>query len=187
MDDIFGDDKPKNTLIGKKHFLEEDGIQIQLPENLERLSNAEYSDALKKLAKDKKFQLQQKTFDYTRKLNGNSYIYFDKNSKLSYLINSIPYEEITKDDAQKLLGIIRQNQKNAKESIKVDYTKITAKHTEITGAQIFKAIFKADLKKGKDTFYEHTYYISSNEKSVLINIMTLEESNFDKYIEKMIF
>ena len=187
VNDIFEDDKPKNTLAGTKHFLEEDGIQILLPEDFVRYSNAEYNSLLDSLSKKKEFKVLEDKFDYVRGLNGNNYIYFEPKQNMTYMINSIPYAPIEKKDAQKLLGIIRQNHKKAQEKSKIEFKKVTAKHTEITGAQIFKAIFKADLKKEKRTLYEHTYYISSNEKSVLINLTTLKELNFDPYIEKMIF
>ena len=187
VSDIFEEEKPKNDLAGTKLFLEEDGVQILLPEDFKRYSNAEYNSLLDSLSKKKEFEIHRQKFDYVRGLNGNNYIYFQPDKNVTYMINSIPFAPIEKKDAQKLLSIIRQNHKKAQEKIKVDFTKITAKHTEITNAQIFKAIFKADLKKEKRSFYEHTYYISSNDKSVLINIMSMEELNFDPYVEKMFF
>ncbi|TCK66695.1 hypothetical protein DFQ05_1969 [Winogradskyella wandonensis] len=187
VDSIFENEAPKNTLIGEKHFLEEDGIQLQLPENFKRLSIAEYSEILEKKSNKSKFLLERQELKNTRSLNGNSYIFRTPEGKSSYFVNTIPYSEIKKEDAQKLLGIIRQNQDNVAENYKVEFSKVTAKFKSITGAQIFKAVFKANFKRHKQTQYQHTYFINSNQKSVLLNLITTEDIDFDKYIQKMIF
>ena len=110
-----------------------------------------------------------------------------RDSNATYFVNSIPFSEVKKEDAQKLLGIIRQNQKKASEVTDVVFEKITAKYKAVAGAQIFKAVFKADFEKSKKTNYQHTYYISSKDKSVLLSLVTPEDINFDPYIEKMTF
>ena len=122
-----------------------------------------------------------------RSLNGNNYIFFNDTNSASYFINTIPYSEIKKEDAQKLLSIIIQNQNNVSTNTSVKFERITAKFKSITGAQIFKAVFKAQFTRQKNTKYQHSYFINSNGKSVLLTLITPEELSFDKYIEKMIF
>ncbi|SHG42520.1 hypothetical protein [Winogradskyella jejuensis] len=187
VDSIFENEAPKNNIIGKKHFLEEDGIQLQLPEEFERYSAAKYERLLDSLVSKKEFELERERLRNMRNLEGNNYIYFAPDINITYMINTIPYAPIRKQDAQKLLGIIRQNQNIASKNSNVEYTKITAKYRSLTGAQIFKAIFKVDEKKGDRFFYQQAYFISSNQKSVLINISSPVDVDFDPYIEKMIF
>ncbi|MBT8245502.1 MAG: hypothetical protein HKP48_11525 [Winogradskyella sp.] len=187
LQNILDNEEPTTTLIGNKHILEEDGIQLQLPEDFKRLSVAEYSKILNQKKNRTKFNIEREELKNVRSLNGNSYIFFNEKNNSSYYINTIPYSEIKKDDAQKLLGIIRQNQNDVSKKSKVKFDRLTAKFKSTTGAQIFKAIFKAEFEKTKNTQYQHSYFINSNEKSVLLTLITSKEINFDKYIEKMIF
>lgn len=187
LDNILNDEPQKSTAIGTKHFLEEDGIQLQLPEDFERLSIAEYSEIINQKQQAKNFIIESAELKKSRSLNGNGYVFFNTKNKSTYLINAIPYDEIKKDDAQKLLGIIRQNHKEISQKNKVEFKKETAKFKAIPGFQVFKAVFMANFKNQKNAKYQHSYFINSNGKSVLIKLITPEDIDFDKYIEKMIF
>lgn len=187
LDSIFDSEQETVALIGTKHILEEDGIQLQLPEDFMRLSIAEYSEILNQKKNSTKFLIEREELKNVRSMDGNNYIFFNSKNGSSYYINSIPYSEIKKEDAQKLLGIIRQNQNDVSKKHKVKFDRITAKFKSITSAQIFKAVFKADFTRPKHTQYQHSYFINSNGKSVLLTLITEEDVNFDKYIEKMIF
>lgn len=187
INSILDNEQPTTTVIGTKHILEEDGIQLQLPEDFKRLSVAEYSEILNQKKNNTKFLIEREELKNVRSMDGNSYIFFNSTNSASYYINSIPYSEIKKEDAQKLLGIIRQNQNDISKKHNVKFERITAKFKSITSAQIFKAVFKANFTKLKNTQYQHSYFINSNGKSVLLTLITEEDINFDKYIEKMIF
>lgn len=187
LDKLFDVNTQNSALEGKRHILEEDGIQILLPEIFERYSLSEYEAVLDSLTDKKTSDLELQRLKNMRDLDGNNYIFFAPNANASYFVNTIPYAPILKQDAQKLLGIIRQNQRKASETIPLEYKKITAKYSAITNAQIFKAIFQVYNKKNKSTSYQHTYFISSKGKSVLLNLSVAEDINFDPYIEKIIF
>lgn len=187
LDNLINDEPQKSTAIGTKHFLEEDGIQLQLPDGFERFSIAEYSEIINQKKNAKNFVIESAELKKARSLNGNGYVFFNPKNKSTYLINAIPYSEIKEDDAQKILGIIRQNHKEINQKDKVDFKKVTAKFKAIPGFQVFKAVFKANLKSEKLTKYQHSYFINSTGKSVLIKLITPEEIDFDKYIEKMMF
>lgn len=187
LNSILNNEEEKTTLIGSKHILEEDGIQLQLPEDFKRLSIAEYYEVLNQKSNRTKFIIEREELKNVRSLNGNSYVFFNSENNSSYYINTLPYSEIKKEDAQKLLGIIRQNQNEVSKNSKVSFERITAKFKSITGAQIFKAVFKAEFTRPKNIKYQHSYFINSNGKSVLLTLITPKELSFDKYIEKMIF
>ncbi len=187
LDNILDNKQETVALIGTKHILEEDGIQLQLPKDFMRLSVAEYSEILNLKNNKTKFNIEREELKNVRSMDGNSYIFFNSKNNSSYYINSIPYSEIKKEDAQKLLGIIRQNQNDVSKKHKVKFERITAKFKSITSAQIFKAVFKAEFAKPKNLQYQHSYFINSNGKSVLLTLITKEDMNFDTYIEKMIF
>ncbi|WP_188374054.1 hypothetical protein [Winogradskyella haliclonae] len=188
IENVFEQNVETNTLPGKKHFLEEDDIQIFLPKVFERYAAAEYETVLDSLVQNKKqFLLERERLKNLRGLKGNNYIFFAPGVNATYFVNTIPYAPIRKQDAQKLLGIIRQNQNRATENTQVEFTKITAKYSSLTSAQVFKAIFRVDLKKEKTFYFQHAYFISSNQKSVLLNLTTPMDLDLDPYIEKMIF
>lgn len=170
-----------------RHFLEDDGIQLFLPTEFDRYSASKYERLLDSLLDKKAFELERERLKNMRKLDGNNYIYFASDLGTTFIANTIPYAPIGRQDAQKLLGIIQQNQSNAAKDIDVDFTRITAKFKDLSSAQIFKAIFRVDQKKGDISFFQHSYFINSNQKSILINIMSPMDINFDPYIEKMIF
>lgn len=188
IDKVFDKKKStENTLTGTKHILNEDGIQILLPKKFERISITAYTSMLGEKENEKQFQIERLQLENSRGMDGQNYIFFSKEDNSSYFINSIPYSEVKKEDAQKLLSIIRQNQKKVSEVSDAEFEKITAKYKSVTGAQIFKAIFKANFKEQEKTMYQHSYYISSKDKSVLLNLITPKETNFDPYIEKITF
>ncbi|WP_296322847.1 hypothetical protein [Winogradskyella sp.] len=187
LENIFDEEQPKNTLEGQRHFLENDGIQLFLPEEFERYSASKYEVLLDSLVSKKEFELERQRLRYIRNLEGNNYIYFASELGTTYFANTIPYAPIKKQDAQKLLGIIRQNQENASEVSGIEYTRITAKYNNLGKTQIFKAIFRVDIKKQNRSFYQQAYFISSNQKSLLLNITTPLDLDFDPYIEKTIF
>jgi hypothetical protein len=101
-------------------------------------------------------------------------------------MNVVPYTPIYRQDAKYILGIIRQGQEELSTKTDLNYTKITAKHNNIGKTQIFKAIFKVENQKLQHQAFQHVYFISSNKKTVLINLITPFEVNFDPFLEKMI-
>jgi len=58
--------------------------------------------------------------------------------------------------------------------------------TDWTQIENTEAILKIENKKLKQQAFQHAYFISSNKKTVLINLMELFEVYFDPFIEKMI-
>lgn len=187
IDNVLDNKPTTSKLAGSKHILNEDGIQILLPKKFKRISIPDYTAIVNDKKNEKMFPIERLQLENSRALDGNNYMFFSKENNATYFVNSIPFSEVKKEDAQKLLGIIRQNQKKASETTDVVFEKITAKYKAVAGAQIFKAVFKADFEKSKKTNYQHTYYISSKDKSVLLSLVTPEEINFDPYIEKMTF
>ncbi|MCA0153371.1 hypothetical protein [Winogradskyella vincentii] len=175
------------TIDGKTHYLGDDGIKLFLPTSFNRYSTIDYLKLLDSLATDnKELEIERTRLKHMREMEGNHYIYFDDAVNATYTLNTVPFTPISRQDAKFLLGIIRQNQEELSQNSDLDYTKITAKHNDNGKTQVFKAIFKIENKKLEQQAFQHAYFISSNKKTVLINLMAPFEVYFDPFIEKMI-
>ena len=82
--------------------------------------------------------------------------------------------------------MIRQSQEQTSLYSDLEFEKVTAKHNNNGKTQIFKAIFKIKDTKLNQEIYQHAYYISSNEKTVLIHLIAPFKIYFDPFLEKMI-
>ena len=176
-----------STVKGTTHYLNDDGIRILLPDAFKRFSAAEYEAVVNKVLpkKDQKPELDR--FRTLRNMDGNFYIFFDEKSYSTYTANAIPYKPISRKDATNLLALIRENQEKAMENRKVEITKLTAKYNDNGLTQIFKAIFKIKDLKSSSESYQTAYFISSNDKTVLIQLSTPNQIDFDPYLQQMVF
>lgn len=175
-----------NTIEGETHYLGDDGIKLFLPTSFKRYSSVEYLTLIDSLVTDhKELEIERARFRSLRKMEGNHYIFFDNTINASYTLNAIPYTPISRQDAKYILGMIRQGQEAMSSETDLDYSKITAKHNDNGKTQIFKAIFKIENPKLQLQAFQHTYFISSNKKTVLINLTSPFEVNFDPFLEKM--
>jgi hypothetical protein len=174
----------ENKNLGTEHFLENDGIQIQLPSDYKRYSSAKYEALLKDFIKGKALELEQKRLRHLRKIDGHHYIYFDNQTKSTVLINTIQHEPMEKEDAKSILSDIVRDQAEASGITKQDFTKVSANYIEGTTAKIFKSLFKViDKENNKVDHFQHKYYISSKDRYIIIDINTPIELDFDPYLE----
>ncbi|WP_400078103.1 hypothetical protein [Winogradskyella sp. R77965] len=175
------------AIEGNTHYLDKDGIKLFLPKTFTKYSSVEYLALIDSLVVDnKQLEIERARFRNIRKMQGNHYIFFDKTMSATYTINSVPYTPISRQDAKYILGIVRQSQEEVASNTDLNFTKITAKHNDNGKTQIFKAIFKLENQKLQQQAFQHAYFISSNKKTVLINLMAPFEINFDPFLEKMI-
>ncbi|MDO1500056.1 hypothetical protein Q2T40_07915 [Winogradskyella maritima] len=186
IDDITNP-APTSENIGSTHYLNEDGIKIVLPDGFKKLSAYEYEQILKKIAPKKQLDAELKRLKEQRTMDGNFYLFFDEASGSTYTANTIPYTPISRKDATNLLSLIRKNQEEFLEDKNTNVIKVTAKYSAGVSAEVFKAIFKVDNTKTKTSYHQTGYFISSNDKTVMINLTTRDLVDFDPYIQKMVF
>ncbi|WP_347925103.1 hypothetical protein [Pontimicrobium sp. SW4] len=174
------------NLLGKYHFLEDTGTQIYLPEAFERYSLTKYQRLLDSLTTKKEYKIETERLDALGKMDGSLYIYYNKDNGATYTINTRPYFAFTKDDAPQLLGLITSSNDKVKENSDAVFTKMTAKYGGDINQQLFKTVYKVSGKSMKNDVYNTSYIISSKGKTVFIQLSTLDDINFDPYIEKML-
>lgn len=181
------DVNPTEEVIGKFHYLENDGIKIFLPETFERYSSVKYQNLLDSLITKDNFDFEIKRLKSLREMEGEFYIYFDTESHSTYTINTMPYMPLYKNDAQLILGMISQNNNNITQNSDLEINKISAKYNDTNGTQIFKAIHQVSKKSKLEMAVNTSYIISSLHKTVYINLTTPYLVNFDMYLQKMTF
>ncbi|WP_179346133.1 hypothetical protein [Winogradskyella ursingii] len=176
-----------NEVESKMHYLGDDGIKLFLPVTFKNYPTIDYLKLLDSLVVDnKQMEIERTRVKFMRELEGNHYIYFDNTVNATFTLNTVPYLPIYRQDAKFILGMMRKGQEQMSEETELVYEKITAKHNDNGTTQIFKAIFKVEDTKLRQQSFQHAYYISSNNKTVLIHLLAPFQANFDPYIEKMI-
>ncbi|MBB3125170.1 hypothetical protein FHS04_002711 [Mesoflavibacter sabulilitoris] len=186
---LMVDSSNVETIEGSYHKLDKDPVRIYLPSVFKRKSGVEFEKILDSISSDKNsLKLEYARLKQLREIEGNFYIYFDKSTFSTYTINTLPYMPLQRQDAKFLLGIISQSNRENENNLDLKYTKVTAKYDNSVGPQIFKSIFKVEDTKSIDnpTFYNSTYIVSYNNKTVFIQLSTPFEANFDPFLQKMI-
>lgn len=180
------ENKSSKDLSGKYHFLEDTGTQIYLPDGFERYSLTKYQHLLDSLTTKKEYKIETERLHFLSKMDGALYIYYNKDDGSAFTINTRPYFAFTKGDAPQLLGLITENNDKVKDNSDAKFTKITAKYGGDKNQQLFKAVYKVSGKSMKNDVYNTSYIISSKGQTVFIQLSTLEELNFDPYLEKIL-
>ena len=178
--------KSVEEIIGKYHFLDNDGIKVYLPQVFERYSSVEYQQLLDSLATEKQFEFESKRLKSLREMEGSFYIFFDADSRSTFTINTLPYMPITRSDAQYLLGMISVSNDRTSYNSDLNFTKLSAVYHGSKDQHIFKSIYRIDNDKTDAEVYNSTYIISSNHKTVWIQLTTPFEADFDMFIQKLI-
>ena len=179
------------NVLGNSHFLENDGIQLFLPDNFDRYSSAKYEALMATFLEGSELKIEQQRLRHLRKIDGNHYVFFDDSMKSTITVNTLPFQPITKDDATTILTDIIRDQNEIGKATKKEYTKITTSYSNSTSAQVLKSVFKVSdqskRRKKTENRFQHKYYISSNDKYIIIDINTSLEIDFDKYLEQIKF
>ena len=173
-------------VVGTYHYLDNDGIKIFLPEVFERYSAVEYQQLLDSLVTKKEFEFESRRLKQLRELEGNLYLYFDKDTRSTYTIHTMPYTPMTKRDAQYVLGIISASYDKSTKHSDLGVTKLNAKFSDTKNQSIFKSVHRIDNSKAHTEIYNTTYIITSNNKTIWLQLTTPFEVDFDMFIQKMI-
>jgi hypothetical protein len=179
------DTSATNNEDGNYHFLSDRGIKVFLPKAFDKYTLVDYQNLLKQDKNKRASDFKIERLNALRKMEGNFYIFFDAASQSTFTVNTVPHFEFDKEDANQLLSYIKltNENENAKKDRKL--TKVTAKYTGTKRQQIFKSIHKIEDLKTKTDSYNTAYIISSNDKTVIMQLLAPEKLPFDTYIQKL--
>ena len=173
------------SISGNHHFLSDKGIKVFLPEDFKKYSLVEYQNLLKKSTKKKTYEYEIERLTMLRKMEGSFYIFFDEHSGSTFTVNTVEHFKFSRDDASQLLGYIKLTNEQEEHKKHLNFKKLTAKYTGNTRQQIFKSIHKIEDLKSKTEGYNTAYIISSNDKTVIMQLLTPTQVDFDAYIQKL--
>ncbi|MDT0557231.1 hypothetical protein RM697_01140 [Ichthyenterobacterium sp. W332] len=175
-----------SEVLGSYHILENDGIKVFLPEVFKRYSTAEYENVLDSLVSKKDFETEINRLKTLRELKGNFYIYFDDVTRSTFTVNTLPFMPLQKEDAQMLLGIVRQSNETMLKGTNLKFEKLKASYSSTTKLQVFKGVFKISNPKDNTETYQSNYFVSTDSKTFFIKLTTGYEVDFDPYFKKFI-
>ncbi|RSK39260.1 hypothetical protein [Mangrovimonas spongiae] len=175
-----------DEVFGKYHHLSEDNIKLFLPEVFKKYSLSAYQEELDSLLDEKEYKHELHRLNMMKSMKGNFHIFFDKETKSTYTLNSLPYTPLYKRDAQFILGMIRKRYEAETRNMNASFEKVTAKYNSSNGVQLFKVIYKIRYENYPVDAYNTSYIISSNKKTVMINLTTPFDVYFDPFIQKTI-
>lgn len=170
----------------KVHYLEDDNIKITLPLTFERYAISAYQKSLKDIVSKEQFSAEVDRLNGLKDIEGNLYLFIDKDYGVTYTINTVEYTPFTKQDAQYLLNIVGEELRETAKKQKLEVENLTAKYSGAVSQQIFKTVYKVSDIKKKETWYTTTYFVSANDKTVVVQVITPFEVDFNPFIEQMI-
>ena len=176
------DAEETEQVFGAYHFLDANGTEIYLPEDFEKYSIASYQKVINKLAAEDQVNNEFNRLNNLNKMKGDFYIFFDEKTNATCTVNTMPYTPLSKREAQQFLGIMRLNAEKSVRNKNISFKKITARYSGTPENCIFKSIYKAEGEK-LETFTS-SYFITSNNKTIFLQLSTPFEAYFDPFIKK---
>ncbi len=174
-------------VIGTYFPIEHGLVKAFLPTDFKQYTISEYKTVLDSSLTKKQVRNEMKRLESMRDLKGSFNLFFDSYSGSTYIINTLPYLNFSRNDAKMLLSMIKQRNNRISLSNNLNFKKLTATYTKNKEFTMFRSIFQIDnVETGIRTF-SNSYIISANERTFMINLTTPYKVNFDGYIEKMKF
>lgn len=176
----------EETIPGQYHFLESDGTKIFLPKVFKRYSLSDMQKVMDSLLDGAAYEFEVARLNDLKDEKGEFYIFYDEESGSSYLINTLQYMPMSKDQAQELLGFMKYNSNRDLSDKGIEFEKLNAVYSGVPEKYIFKAQYKLSESKKNKEWYHSSYIVTSNMKTVYIQLVTGFKVDFDPYITKTI-
>lgn len=176
----------EHAVPGKYHFLESDGTKIFLPESFKRYSISDMQKVMDSLMDGDAYEYEVNRLNELKDAKGEFYIYYDKDSGSSCMISTLEYMPMSKDDAQELLGFMRFRSDESFGDFGINFERISAIYSGDSQKYIFKAVFRLSEPKKDNEWYHSSYVVTSNLKTIYVQLITGFEVDFDPYITKTI-
>ncbi|MDX1472185.1 MAG: hypothetical protein R3213_11865, partial [Flavobacteriaceae bacterium] len=137
--------------------------------------------------KNKRLDYELSRLRQLRDMDGTLYIFFNESTNSAFTINAAPLMEMNSNSAKDLLEMVRSNHEEASKASNHQYEKVSAKYSDRSENQIFKAVYKITGKEMEEPVYAHSYIISHENITLYISGTSVGEFDYDPYIETINF
>ncbi|GAB5399760.1 MAG: hypothetical protein Aureis2KO_13450 [Aureisphaera sp.] len=182
--DIWETDE-KGSVIGTYHYLDDRGIKLFLPDAFEKTSVSEYQKILDSLLDKESYRYETNRINKLQSMDGGFHLFFDQYSRSTCTVNSVNFMPMTKNEAQEFLGIMRRSIEQSFDHKNYTIEKVSAKYNGDSDEHVFKGVFMVSNEKLDSEYYSSTYIITSNEKTVIMQITSPFKGNFDPFVTKI--
>lgn len=176
-----------DDVTGKRHYLDYNGIKLLLPNEFEKYSISRYQQMLDSLVTPEQFSAEVNRVEQLQKMEGDLYLFVDKEYGITLTAATTPYAPFAKRDAQELLNRMAYAQKAEGASRGIEVEKILAKFNGTSSFQIFKTQYRFKVKKEPIQWFTSNYIISSNGKTIFLQLTSPFKIEFDPFIKKIVF
>lgn len=174
----------EDTIAGKHFMLHDDNVELFLPQYYKQYS----PDAYKIIIESIEDTISQRTellrFNRLKFSKGNVYFFKDLTNNTDISVKMVDYFPFTKSDSSKLLGMLSQICNDDAFVNNNTCTKIKAGYSAKAKTRVFMAKYK--IGSEFRISYVTLYAITSNNKSFLVTFRSTIDTDYNKYIEKII-
>lgn len=170
--------------FGTYHFLEQNGAEVYLPDEFQPYSIVNYQKVLDSVLSEEAFMNETRRINSLQEMDGGLYLFFDKTTGSTCTVNTMPYSPMTRQDAKYLLGMIRMNNERALEDTPYTFEKLSAKYNGHPEKYVFKSLNKISDATDNFKWFNSTFIVTANNKTILLQLSTPFEAYFSPFIEK---
>ena len=175
----------EEIIATKMHTLEYNNIRIALPPSFQEETIQSYTQKVDTLYSKEEIAIERDRLYILQDLEGEFSLFYDQVYGATYTINAIPYMPFNKSEAQYLFNVFAKGIRNSAIKYNITYEKVLAKYSGSINQQIFRTVYRFKNTKNNEEWYATTYCISANNKSVIIQLKTPFQIDFNAYIKKM--
>jgi len=175
----------KDTLPGEYFELKEDDIKLFLPVYFREFSEETYGALIDSLPDSYEKQMEKKRFDFLKFSKGNTYYFRDAASSTLITVKMQKYLPFSKQESSFLLGILSNQCADYAFAVGGECNKIQGRYSGNARTKVFKAVYELSKDVGY-SYFNTIYLISSNYKTLSVNIYSNALQDYNKFIAKTV-
>ncbi|TBN03645.1 hypothetical protein EYD45_09000 [Hyunsoonleella flava] len=175
----------KETLPGDYFELKEDNIKLFLPVYFQEFSEETYGELIDALPDSNEKQIEKKRFNYLKFSKGSTYYFKDIASSTLITVKMHKYMPFSKNESSFLLGFLSNQCADYAFALGSECKKLQGRYSGNAKTKVFKAVYELS-KEDNYTYYNTMYIISSNSKTLSMNIYSNTLENYNQFIEKTV-
>lgn len=175
----------RDSLPGTYFELREDNIKLFLPVYFQEFNETTYEELIDALPDSNEKRIEKERFNYLKFSKGNTYYFRDAASSTLITVKMHKYMPFSKSESSVLLGFLSNQCADYAFATGGECEKIQGRYSGNAKTKVFKAVYKL-TKENDYTGYNTMYIVTSNYKTLSINMFSNTLENYNKFIEKIV-